>query len=180
MSAQTVARRYAVALADAIGSQDEQRVVQEELRTWQKLIESSEDLREAFYNPTIPYEDKRGVLEELIRRSKSRSSTANFLRVLLKNQRVSELEEINDRLAYVLDERSGVMTAQVTTARPVSEELRKALYNQLSSVSGKEVHLRFATDPDLIGGIVTRIGSTVYDGSVRNQLQQIKRQLTGN
>jgi len=177
LSSKTVARRYAGALADAVVAKDDQRRVQEELLGWQKLIASAEPLKQVFSNPTIPYDNKRQVLEELIKRTKIHQSTANFLRVLLRNQRLTELGEINKRFAQVLDERSGVLTAEVTTARPVSDETRQSLDQQLSSVSRKDVRLTFATDPELIGGIVTRIGSTVYDGSIRNQLQQIKKQL---
>ncbi len=179
MSSETVARRYATALADAVVGAEDQRAVQEELSTWQSLIESSEELKQVLGNPTISYDQKRSVLEELIRRTNVHQATANFLRILLKNQRLTELSQINKRFAHVLDERSGVVNAKVTTARPVSEEITKALHRRLTTVTGKDVRLSFATDETLIGGIVTRIGSTVYDGSVRNQLLQMKEKLVG-
>lgn len=174
-----MARRYATALVDAVPAPSEQRSIQAELLSWQRLIESSERLRQVFSNPTIAYDQKRKVLEELIRRTKVLQPTANFLRILLKNQRLTELAEINDRLAHVIDDRSGVVAAHVTTARPVSDDILEALSGRLASVTGKNVRLSFETDEALIGGIVTRVGSTVYDGSVRTQLMEMKRRLAG-
>ena len=89
-----MARRYALALADAITTPDEQRAVQEELIAWEAIIESNPQLKQVLGNPTIPYEPKRTVLNELIGLTKVRPTTANFLNLLLKNQRLTELGEI--------------------------------------------------------------------------------------
>jgi F-type H+-transporting ATPase subunit delta len=179
LSSQTVARRYASALADAVLAGGQAREIQNELVRWESMIQSNELLREVLSNPTVNYDQKRSVLEEMIRRTKVRPATGNFLRVLLKNQRLTELGEINKRFALVLDERSGVVAAEVTTARPVSEDIQRALEQRLVSITGKKVRFSFATDESLIGGIVTRIGSTIYDGSVRNQLRQVEGKLAG-
>jgi F-type H+-transporting ATPase subunit delta len=176
---QTVARRYAAALADVLAERGEARQVQEELSAWELMIRGNAQLQEAFSNPTIPYDQKRKVLSALITRTRVRPTTANFLQVLLQNQRLTELGEVNKRLAHVLDERSGIVSAQVTTARPVPENSQQALRAKLAGLTGKEVRLSFSTDAELIGGIVTRIGSTVYDGSVRTQLQQVKEKMAG-
>lgn len=174
-----MARRYASALADVVLVGGGERAIQDELLAWEALIESSDALQQVFSNPTIIYEQKRALLEEMIKRTKVQPRTANFLRILLRNQRLTELGEINKRLAQVLDERSGIMAAHVTTARPVSEEIKKSLNERLAAVTGKDVRLSFATDQALIGGIVTRIGSTVYDGSIRNQLHRLEEELAG-
>jgi F-type H+-transporting ATPase subunit delta len=176
---QTVARRYAVALADVVIVKGEARQVQEELSAWEMMMQANEPLLEVFRNPTIPYEQKRKVLTALIARARVRPTTANFLQVLLQNQRLGDLSEVNKRFAQVLDERSGVVSAEVTTARPVPEALQKALRAKLSTMTGKDVRLSFKTDEELIGGMVTRIGSTIYDGSVRSQLQLAKEKLAG-
>ena len=178
MSSLTVARRYAGALADVAIANGEERAVQEELIGWEKMIDSSPMLKEVFANPTVPYEQKRRLLEELIERTKVRNTTANFFRVLLKNQRLTDLSEIIQRFAFVLDERAGVVAAEVTTARQVPEEAKRLLLDKLKSVTGREVRLTFDMDEAVIGGIVTRIGSTVYDGSVRTQLEEIRVKLT--
>ena len=180
MSVQTVARRYAAALADVVAERGEARQVQEELAAWELMIKNNAQLQEVLRNPTIPYDQKQKVLSTLIARTRVRPLTANFLQVLLQNQRLTELGEVNKRFAQVLDERSGVVSAEVRTARPVPESSQQALRDKLMALTGKQVRLSFATDAELIGGIVTRIGSTVYDGSVRTQLQQVKEKMAGN
>ncbi len=179
MSSQTVARRYATALADVIIERSEAAEVREELAGWERMLISNPPLLEAFTNPTVPYEQKAKVLNELIARTKVRPTTGNFLRILLKNQRLAELDEVNAKLDHVLDERSGVVSAQVTSARPVADSTKAALEEKLGVITGKRIRLSFLTDEALLGGIVTRIGSTIYDGSVRNQLKRLGEELAG-
>ena len=174
-----MARRYATALADVVTARGGAQEVQRELIAWEMMMQSNEQLLEVFRNPTIPYEQKRKVLNALISRALVRPTTANFLQVLLQNQRLADLNEVNKRFAQILDERSGVVSAEVTTARPIPQTSQDALRAKLTALTGKDVRLSFATDEELIGGIVTRIGSTIYDGSVRNQLQQVKERMTG-
>jgi F-type H+-transporting ATPase subunit delta len=177
---QTVARRYATALADVVIARGEAKQVHDELSAWERMMHENAMLLVVFSNPTIPYDQKQNVLSALIARAKLRPTTANFLQVLLKNQRLAELGEVNKRFAYVLDERAGAISADVTTARPVPVAVQEALRAKLASMTGKNVRLSFETDEELIGGIVTRIGSTIYDGSIRNQLERAKAQLIGN
>jgi len=179
MSVQAVARRYASALADVVLERGEAREVQEELGAWEQMIQSNAGLQEVFRNPTVTLDQKRAVLNKLIERARPRQTTINFLKVLLQNQRLTELEDINRKFVEVLDERAGMIAATVTTARPVARSSQQALHEKLASLTSKKVRVDFVTDPDLIGGLVTRIGSTVYDGSVRNQLEQIKARMAG-
>lgn len=179
MSSQTVARRYASALADVIIERNEESAVREELTAWERMILSNPPLLEAFTNPTVPYEQKAKVLNELITRTEVRQTTANFLRILLKNQRLSEIAQVNAKLAQVLDERAGVVSAQVTSARPVADSIKTTLEEKLQLITGKRIRLSFQTDETLLGGIVTQIGSTIYDGSVRTQLQRLGKELAG-
>ena len=177
---QTVARRYATALADVVIARGEAKEVQEELLAWERMMQENAMLLVVFSNPTIQYDQKQKVLSALISRAKLRPTSANFLQVLLKNQRLAELGEVNKRFAYVLDERAGSISAKVKTARPVPVATQEALRSKLTSMTGKNVRLSFETDEELIGGIVTRIGSTIYDGSIRNQLERAKAQLIGS
>ena len=179
MSSQTVARRYAAALADVVIERGEAGVVQAELSGWEKMMSENENLVEAFSNPTVGYEQKGKLLNELITRTRVLPTTANFLRTLLRNQRLAELSHVNAKLAQVLDERSGIMSAEITSARPVSESTKALLEEKLSEMTGKKARLTFATDESLLGGMVTRIGSTIYDGSVRDQLRRLREDLAG-
>src|SRR4051812_11656462 len=171
MSVQTIARRYATALADVVQQRGEAREVQQELITWGTTLRSNSNLREVFANPTIALEQKRKVLNKLLEIARPRPTTGNFLKVLLQNQRITELDEINRKFSQVLDDRAGVVAARVTTARPVPATTQQVLETRLHRLTGKKVRIEFDTDPELIGGLVTRIGSTIYDGSVRSQLE---------
>src|SRR5712691_5870029 len=107
MSVQTVARRYASALADVVLEQGEAGEVQEELGAWEKMFQASPVLPEVFRNPTIALDKKRAVLNKLIDRARPRPTTTNFLKVLLQNQRLTDLGEINQKFAEILDLRAG-------------------------------------------------------------------------
>ncbi len=181
MSTETVARRYANALADVIFENDESENVVDELDTWQESFNSSPELRGAFYSPAIPHLSKEKVLESLIEKSKTSKTTANFLRILLKNNRIAILGDINTKLKSVLEERSGVVSALVTSARDLSEgektEMRKSLE---SATGGREIRISYEIDESIIGGAITRVGSTVYDGSVKTQLDTLRGQMIKN
>jgi F-type H+-transporting ATPase subunit delta len=179
LSLQTVARRYATALADVAIDRREERVVLDELDQWAGMIESNPQLKEVFANPTIIYDHKRKVVEDLIARTRVRDTTASFLRVLLKNQRLAQLRDIAERYGRVLDERAGVLAGSVTTARPLPEELKKTLHETLSAATGRTLRLSFDTDEKIIGGLVARIGSTVYDGSVESHLERLAEGMSG-
>ena len=179
MSLQTVARRYAAALADVAIERREEREVQSELEQWSSMIEANPQLKEVFANPTVAYDQKRTVLEELISRTRVRETTASFLRVLLKNQRLSQLREVTARFRQVLDDRGGIVAANVTTARPIPEELKNTLHETLAAATGQKVRLSFTTDETIIGGLVARIGSTIYDGSVQSHLERLSEALAG-
>ena len=179
MSLQTVARRYATALADVAIERREERQIQNELDQWAAMMESSPQLKEVFANPTIVHDHKRKVLEDLIARTRVKDTTASFLRVLLRNQRLAQLRDIAARYGHVLDERSGMLAGSVTTARPITEELKKTLHETLSAATGRTVRLSFDTDEQIIGGMVARIGSTVFDGSVQSHLERLAEGLAG-
>jgi len=179
MSVETVARRYAAALADVVTKTSETDSVQAELKSWEQLINANADLQFAFGNPSISQADKEKVLESLIVKTQPTKTTANFLRVLLRNSRLTEIGEINEKFSSVLEERSGVVAAQITSARPLSENVKAEMKSNLEKMTGKVVNLNFETDETLIGGVVTRLGSTVYDSSVRTQLEELKQQMIG-
>ena len=180
MSLQTVARRYALALADVVIERREEREVQAEIKDWASMIDGNPQLKEVFANPTVAYEQKRALLEELISRTRVRETTGSFLRVLLTNQRVAELPEIAERFDHILDERAGIVAAEITTARPLPEELKRTLHDALASATGRTVRLTFATDEAIIGGVMARIGSTIFDGSVQNHLDRLAAGLAGS
>ena len=174
-----IARRYAEALADAAEAQDMLAQTGEELRAFAGMVAESDDLRHVLASPAVGAEDKAAVLEAIIARARPTTLVANFLRVLLRNTRLHYVEAVERAFAEEVDRRTGVVMAEVTTARPLADAERDVLSARLTSMTGKKVKLTFSTDEALIGGVVTRIGSRIYDGSIRARLDRIREQMAG-
>jgi F-type H+-transporting ATPase subunit delta len=177
MSLTTIANRYARALADVVGERRETNEVVAELNRFAQMMAGHEQLREVFASPVLAGERKRAVLNELLSRLSLRRTTANFLQLLLANSRLHNLDQMLRALARELDARTNIVSAEVTTAREISEQEQARLRDRLKAATGKDVRLQFRTDPAIIGGVVARIGSLVYDGSIKNQLAQMKQRL---
>jgi F-type H+-transporting ATPase subunit delta len=174
-----IARRYAEALADAAEAQNMLAQTAEELHAFATMVAESRELYDVLASPAIGPQDKSAVLEALIGRAKPTTIVANFLRVLLRNMRIHHIDAVDRAFADEVDRRTGVVMAEVTTARPLTDGERGVLSSRLAAMTGKKVKLTFATDDALIGGVVTRIGSRIYDGSVRSRLDRIKEQMAG-
>lgn len=177
MSRETIARRYSTALADVVIATGATETVKSELAGWTELFFNSTDLQNVFSNPAIAHANKERVLDGLIAKVKPSKPTANFLKILLQNGRLTEIGEINERFDEVLQERSGVVSAEITSARELPESERTEFKTNLERLTGKRVNINYAVNKEIIGGVVTRIGSTVYDGSVKTKLENLKEQL---
>lgn len=179
MSNEVIARRYSAALADVVLPAGSSEAVKTELAMFAQMIDGNAELASVFANPSISHVNKAKVLEELIARSKPSKATANFLKVLLQNGRLTDLTEINTRFVSVLEERGGMVSAEIISARELAEAERSDFEKALAELTGKQVTISYSVDPGIIGGAVTRIGSTVYDSSVRTKLETLKTELIG-
>ncbi len=178
MSVETVARRYANALADVVMTSGDTETVKFELQTWETMISGSRDLHSAFHNPSIAHDNKQKVLESIIQKVQPSKTTANFLRVLLKNNRLTEIDAINEKFESVIAERSGLISASVVSSRELSDGEKNEMKANLAKLTGgKEINIEYSIDESIIGGAITRVGSTVYDGSVKTQLERLKDQM---
>lgn len=178
MSITTISNRYGRALADVVLSKGNHITIKTEVTAFANMFEECADLREVFSNPTVSQVQQKKLLDSLIERTKPTEVTANFLNILLQNYRLQYLPEINKAFSKIVDERLNIITAKITSATPISEDQKELLKNQLHKLTGKEVRLTFTTDPSIIGGVVTQIGSQIYDGSIRNQLEQLRLKLS--
>ena len=178
MSITTVANRYAKALADVIMERGQTLAVSDEITAFAQLVEQSPELRDVFASPVIALDRKKAVLQELLARLQFRPTTNNFLQLLLTNQRLHQIDVVRASLMKELDERAGVVSADVTTARALAANEQEHLLQQLETATSKRVRVHFKTDPEIIGGVVTRVGSVIYDGSIKNQLALMKQQLS--
>lgn len=177
MSVVTVARRYAEAMVDVAISRNEVESIDNELRVFAETMNASRELYNAFASPIVSPADKLSLLNALISRLNSGQMTANLLRTMLKHYRLHYVAEVYEQFRRKMNERKGLIVAEVATAVQVGASEQARLGRTLEQMTGKQVEFKFNTDPSLIGGVVTRIGSVVYDGSVRTQLQVIKERL---
>ena len=177
-----VSSRYARALADVIGDSklDAAKAVAQ-LSSLVAAFEESRELREVWESPAIPVEQKHKVLDVLTARiGVTDRQLRNFIAVLIDQDRIALLAEIAKLLEVELNSRGGRLDAEIVSARELAPEQRSALLAELSRMTGKIVLPHYTTDAKLIGGVTVRVGSTIYDGSVRGQLRRIRQQLIEN
>ena len=180
MTTSAVSTRYANALADVVtapGSSVRAEDVLAELRTFETALRGSDALQNALMSPAVAPARKRAVVEKIAASLKLSKVARNFLYVLIDRRRIASLEAVLLSFEIIVDERLGFARAEITSAHELTEPQRSALNSQLEKLTGKRIRMRFAVDPALIGGTVARIGSTVYDGSVRGQLDMLGRKL---
>jgi F-type H+-transporting ATPase subunit delta len=177
MSLTTLANRYARALVDVTIDRDETNEVRKELDQFAALLKDHADLYEAFASPVVAQQRKRNVLQDILAVTIPRVTTANFLKLLLENHRLHKLDAMLAAMGRELDRRAGVVSADVTFARDPDMDEREQLRKRLQEATGKEVRMKVRTDPNIIGGVVVRLGSQIYDGSIRSQLAELKHQL---
>jgi len=175
-----VSSRYARALADVIADAklDAAKAVAQ-LDSLVAAFEESRELREVWESPAVPAEQKRKLLDALVARlGVGYRPIRNFIAVLIDQDRIALLAEIAQSLKLELNTRSGRIDAEIVSARELSPEQRALLLEEIARLTGKGVLPHYATDEKLIGGVLVRVGSTIYDGSVRGQLQRIRQQLS--
>jgi F-type H+-transporting ATPase subunit delta len=180
MTLSALAKRYAEALADVVaaaGSKLRPEDAVEQLRAFEAALEASADLREALSTPAVPPGRKKAVIGRIADVLNLSRATRNFLFVLVDHRRIPLFAEIAQTFELVVDGRLGFARAEVRAAQPLSESQREELSAALERLTGKRVRMKHALDDSLIGGVMAKIGSTVYDGSVRGRLEALERRL---
>ena len=173
-----VALRYAQAFADVTKSRQlDIASTERQLADFKDTLAESRDLRVALMDPSIARAQKLKVLDAIARRLGMGGEARNFLAVIIDHQRLDELNEILTEYHAIADEQSGMVEAEITSARNLSPEARRELESQVEKLAGGRVRTTYRQDPSLLGGAVVRIGSTVYDGSLRAQFEQLKQRL---
>lgn len=179
--ARAAAARYARALADiatAPGAEADPRGVAEELSAFEAALASSADLRNILLSPAVAPARKRAVVGRIGASLALSRLVRNFLFVVIDHRRIEMLGQIRAAYEAALDERLGVARADITSAAGLTEAERQAIAAQLGRLSGRRIRPEFAVDAALIGGVSAKIGSTIYDGSVRGRLQALRRKMT--
>jgi F-type H+-transporting ATPase subunit delta len=178
MTNRGAARRYARALLDVAVAGGDPEAVERELMEFADLLRENPALQKALLNPAVPTPRKRAVVEQILSTDGSISPIVSRLFLFLaERDRFGLFTDLVDAYRQTLQDHQQVVRAEITTARPLSEDRLRALQAKLVETTGKSVTLETRVDPELIGGVVTRIGSVVYDGSVVRQLERLKEQL---
>ena len=167
--------RYARAFADVVTQEKLDtatldRHLEDFLLTW----EASGELREFFVNPAIPVVEKVEVLDKLNLKLELRKELRNLLAVLIQNDRIGQVQEVAAAYRAEVKERQGIRSVEIVTARALDEAERGTLVAEVGKLAGSRVEASFSLDASILGGTVVRIGSTVYDGSVRGRLERLK------
>lgn len=174
-----IAQRYASALVDVSLEEKDGEKTGQDLGAFIQLFRDSADLRNFLSSPSVPRPSKHSVIEKLVARLGGSQALRNFLFVVANNQRIPLLPEIHQEFVRQLHERRGIVQANVCSAQKLTDQEEAHLRKVLEHLTGKKVEAQYRLDPNLIGGAVVRIGSTVYDGSVRGQLEQMRQRMAG-
>ncbi len=170
--------RYAHAFAAvATAAHLDAAQAEQQLNDFSLTFAGSRELREVLMNPSITTEQKLKVLDAIAARIGMFPQVRNFLAVIMDHQRLDDLNEIFAEYHAVADEQTHMAEAEITSALPLNEQDRAELEAQVTRLAGGQVRATYRQDATLLGGAVVRIGSTVYDGSIRTQLQQLKQRL---
>ena len=177
MIGSTIAKRYARAFYEIAAEENQLEKYYGELSGFAAIISENKDLKEFLANPIFDQSEKKSVVESILQRTDISGITANFLKLLADKQRIVILADIVDCYRELMDEALRTVRASVKTAFPLSAELIGKLQQGLENQTKKKVDMTVVEDPSLLGGIVVRVGDTVYDNSIRTQLNNIRNLL---
>ena len=173
--------QYARALAEVVfethlNAKEAQRQLGDFAAAWHE----SRELREFLLDPSFPVEQKVAVLDRMNAKLQMAQPVRNFVAVLIRNGRIGGFDEVAAEFGREVNRRLGIQEATVTSARALDESERRTLEAEIAKLTGNRVEAQYAVDKSLIGGVVVQAGSTVYDGSVRGRLDQLRQELTGS
>lgn len=175
----SIASTYARAFADVVlSARLDAKVAIGGLRRISSLLAESAPLRRVWENPAVPADQKRRLLDAIVKQEGIERHVRNLIAVLIDHRRIQFLERITQQLEKELDSRMGFAEAQITSARELGDAEKRTLESQIEKATGKKVRPQFGLDASLLGGAVVRVGSTIYDGSVKGQLEKIREAIS--
>jgi F-type H+-transporting ATPase subunit delta len=177
MPSRAAAARYARALFDVALKESDPVQIERDLSAFAELLASNRELQNALTNPSVPVAGKRRVTEMLATRLSVARPVAKLLALLADRDRFSIVPELLAVYRERLTDHQQIIRAEVTTATPLTPELAAQIHQRLAQATGRKVDVTTTVNPAIIGGVVTRIGSTVYDGSIATQLSKLKERL---
>lgn len=170
-------RGYAEAMVSIAEAEGELEPVEEQVYAFAKMVEKRAKVREALIDPELPNENKRNLIGEVLG-ERANPVAVNLLGMLVEQGRARDIGRIAESLAEVAAERRQQVVGEVRSAVPLTDAQRRRLAEALSSATGRKVEVKVIVDPDLVGGVVARVGDVIFDGSIRSRLDEAKQQLT--
>ncbi|MET4700824.1 F-type H+-transporting ATPase subunit delta [Constrictibacter sp. MBR-5] len=174
-----IAERYANALFDLADERKALDEVAEDLRSLKRMLDDSADLRKLVRSPVVKSEDQARAIEAVADRAGLSQLTRNFIGVVAKNRRLFAIEGMIAGYLQILARRRGEITAEVTAAKPLSDAQMAALQDSLRQVVAGKVSVDLTVDPSLLGGLVVKVGSRLFDSSIRTKLQRMQQAIRG-
>ncbi len=172
------ALQYAHALADVVlADKLDTKAIDQQLQDFQSTWTDSRQLREVFQNPSIQLETKLKVLDAMVPRIGMMKQVRNFVALLLQNDRIHAVEPIVDNYREEINRRLRISEAEITSVRELNAEERSKIEAKAAALAGLEIRAIYRQDASLLGGVVLRIGDTVYDGSVRGRLEELREKM---
>jgi F-type H+-transporting ATPase subunit delta len=172
-----ISKRYARAFFEIANEGKQIEPYYNELNQFASVISQNKSLKDFLDNPIFEQANKKGVVDNLIAKMKLSSMTVSFLRLLVDKKRIDILEDIVFCYRQLMDETLKKVRVNVKTAFPLSGELRSFISENLEKILGKKVDMTVEEDSTLLGGIVIGVGDTLYDGSIKNQLNNMRNLL---
>lgn len=171
--------RYAQAFLEVVTAEKlDTAAIEAQLKDFLATWNGSRELREFFINPAVPVAQKVEFLDTLNKKLGMRKELRNLIAVLIHNDRIGHVDEVAAAYRKLLQEQLGIRQAEIVTARELGAAERDALVVEVGKLAGARIEASFKLDKSILGGTVVRIGSTVYDGSVRGRLDRLKEALT--
>ena len=175
------AARYARAFADVVlDTKLDPAEAEQQLKDFAATFAASKDLREVLLNPSIPTAKRVSILDAVNTRVGCGPKVRNFLAVMISHERLAALDEMVEEFRLEMNRRLAISDAEIVTARALQDPERAKLEREVAEVAGTKINATFRQDKSLIGGAMVRIGSTIYDGSVRGRLERLKERLVAS
>lgn len=172
------ASRYARAFADVVTTAHlDPAAIDRQLSDFIATWDGSRELREVFEDPSIAAPQKVAILDKMNPKLGMQRELRNLIAVLINHDRIAHIHEVAEAYHREMQERMGIRPAEIVTARELSEQERRSMVEGATRLAGTQVQATFKLDKNILGGTVVRIGSTVYDGSVRGRLERLREAL---
>ncbi len=176
-----ISNRYARAFADVVFDKRlEAAQVRQQLRSLADIVEQNKELRTVWESPALSANEKRHLLDAVVARAGISKPVRNFVAVLIDHERIPLLPQTVRQFEQEVDRRLNTVEVEITSARDLGPDETRMLERQIAEMVGKTVRARYERDPNIMGGAVIKIGSTIYDGSILGQLNKLREQLSAS